>query len=218
MSRTPLIAGNWKMNLNHLEAIQVVQKFAFALPKDYYEHVDVAVIPPFTDIRSVQTVVDGEKIPLTYGAQDVSVHESGAYTGEVSAAMLAKLGCSWAVVGHSERRQYHGEDDATVAAKAKAALGSGLAPIVCVGEPLEVRESGEHVSYVVDQTRASVEGLSAATSVPSSSPMSRCGPSAPARSPPPPTPRRSALRSAGSSPSWPTRRPPTVCASSTADR
>lgn len=162
MSRTPLIAGNWKMNLNHLEAIQVVQKFAFALPKDYYEHVDVAVIPPFTDIRSVQTVVDGEKIPLTYGAQDVSVHESGAYTGEVSAAMLAKLGCSWAVVGHSERRQYHGEDDATVAAKAKAALGSGLAPIVCVGEPLEVRESGEHVSYVVDQTRASVEGLSAA--------------------------------------------------------
>ncbi|MEJ6548413.1 triose-phosphate isomerase [Corynebacterium sp. USCH3] len=160
MSRTPLIAGNWKMNLNHLEAIQVVQKFAFALPKDYYEHVDVAVIPPFTDIRSVQTVVDGEKIPLTYGAQDVSVHESGAYTGEVSAAMLAKLGCSWAVVGHSERRQYHGEDDATVAAKAKAALDSGLAPIVCVGEPLEVRESGEHVSYVVDQTRASLEGLS----------------------------------------------------------
>jgi triosephosphate isomerase len=162
MSRTPLIAGNWKMNLNHLEAIQVVQKFAFALPKDYYEHVDVAVIPPFTDIRSVQTVVDGEKIPLTYGAQDVSVHESGAYTGEVSAAMLAKLGCSWVVVGHSERRQYHGEDDATVAAKAKAALGAGLAPIVCVGEPLEVRESGEHVSYVVEQTRASLAGLSAA--------------------------------------------------------
>jgi triosephosphate isomerase len=162
MSRTPLIAGNWKMNLNHLEAIQVVQKFAFALPKDYYEHVDVAVIPPFTDIRSVQTVVDGEKIPLTYGAQDVSVHASGAYTGEVSAAMLAKLGCSWVVVGHSERRQYHGEDDATVAAKAKAALGAGIAPIVCVGEPLEVRESGGHVSYVVEQTRASLAGLSAA--------------------------------------------------------
>ncbi|MCJ7859667.1 triose-phosphate isomerase [Corynebacterium kalidii] len=162
MSRTPLIAGNWKMNLNHLEAIQVVQKFAFALPKDYYEHVDVAVIPPFTDIRSVQTVVDGEKIPLTYGAQDVSVHASGAYTGEVSATMLAKLGCSWVVVGHSERRQYHGEDDATVAAKAKAALGAGIAPIVCVGEPLEVRESGGHVSYVVEQTRASLAGLSAA--------------------------------------------------------
>lgn len=160
MSRTPLIAGNWKMNLNHLEAIQVVQKFAFALPKDYYEHVDVAFIPPFTDIRSVQTVVDGEKIPLTYGAQDVSPHESGAYTGDVSAPMLAKLGCSWAVIGHSERRQYHAEDDATVAAKAAAALKSGLSPIVCVGEPLEVREAGEHVSYVVNQTRASLEGLS----------------------------------------------------------
>ncbi|MGO1948945.1 MAG: triose-phosphate isomerase, partial [Mycobacteriaceae bacterium] len=153
---------NWKMNLNHLEAIQVVQKFTFALPKDYYEHVDVAFIPPFTDIRSVQTVIDGEKIPLTYGAQDVSAHASGAYTGEVSADMLAKLGCTWAVIGHSERRQYHAEDNATVAAKAKAALGSGVSPIVCVGEPLEVREAGGHVDYVVSQTRESLDGLSAA--------------------------------------------------------
>ncbi|HIW90074.1 MAG TPA: triose-phosphate isomerase [Candidatus Corynebacterium avicola] len=161
MTRTPLIAGNWKMNLNHLEAIQVVQKFSFALPKDYYEHVDVAFIPPFTDIRSVQTIVDGEKIPLTYGAQDVSVHTHGAYTGEVSASMLAKLGCRWVVVGHSERRQYHAEDDATVAAKAKAALSEDLSPIVCVGEPLEVRKEGTHVDYVVTQTRESLTGLSA---------------------------------------------------------
>ena len=158
--RTPLIAGNWKMNLNHLEAIQVVQKFDFALPKDYYEKVDVAFIPPFTDIRSVQTVVDGEKMLFTYGAQDVSEHESGAYTGEVSAAMLAKLGCSWVVVGHSERRQYHSESDELVARKAKAALEAGMSPIVCVGEPLEVREAGEHVDYVLKQTRASLEGLS----------------------------------------------------------
>ena len=161
MPRTPLIAGNWKMNLNHLEAIQVVQKFSFALPKDYYEHVDVAFIPPFTDIRSVQTIVDGEKIPLTYGAQDVSVHTHGAYTGEVSASMLAKLGCRWVVVGHSERRQYHAEDDATVAAKAKAALSEGLSPIVCVGEPLDVRQEGTHVDFVVTQTRESLAGLSA---------------------------------------------------------
>ncbi|MGO1553896.1 MAG: triose-phosphate isomerase [Candidatus Corynebacterium faecigallinarum] len=161
MTRTPLIAGNWKMNLNHLEAIQVVQKFAFALPKDYYDHVDVAFIPPFTDIRSVQTIVDGEKVPLTYGAQDVSVHAKGAYTGEVSASMLAKLGCRWVVVGHSERRQYHHEDDATVAAKAKAALSEGMSPIVCVGEPLEVRQKGGHVDYVVAQTRNSLAGLSA---------------------------------------------------------
>lgn len=158
--RTPLIAGNWKMNLNHLEAIQVVQKFDFALPKDYYEKVDVAFIPPFTDIRSVQTVVDGEKMLFSYGAQDVSEHESGAYTGEVSAAMLAKLGCSWVVVGHSERRQYHSESDEVVARKAKASLQAGMSPIVCVGEPLEVREAEEHVDYVVNQTRASLEGLS----------------------------------------------------------
>ena len=127
MARKPLIAGNWKMNLNHLEAIGVVQKLAFALPKEYYDKVDVAVIPPFTDIRSVQTLVEGDKLAVTYGAQDVSVHESGAYTGEISAAMLAKLGCRWVVVGHSERREMHGEDDALVAKKATAAKKTAAA-------------------------------------------------------------------------------------------
>lgn len=161
-ARTPLIAGNWKMNLNHLEALQVVQKFAFALPKDYYDKVDVAFIPPFTDIRSVQTLVDGDKLQITYGAQDVSEHESGAYTGEVSGPMLAKLGCTWVVVGHSERREYHNEDNQTVANKAKAALAHHMKPIVCVGEPLEVREAGEHVDYVVTQTRESLAGIDAA--------------------------------------------------------
>ncbi|AKE41282.1 triosephosphate isomerase [Corynebacterium kutscheri] len=161
MTRTPFIAGNWKMNLDHLEAIQTVQKLAFALPKEYYEKVDVAVTVPFTDLRSVQTLVEGDKLEITYGAQDVSVHESGAYTGEISATMLAKLGCTWVVVGHSERREYHGETDEIVAAKAKAALGKGISPIVCVGEPLEVREAGTHVDYVVEQTRASLAGLNA---------------------------------------------------------
>ena len=99
-ARKPLIAGNWKCNLNHLEAIALVQKIAFALPDKYFEKVDVTVIPPFTDIRSVQTVVDGDKLLLTYGAQDVSEHDSGAYTGEISGAFLAKLGCTFAVVGH----------------------------------------------------------------------------------------------------------------------
>lgn len=159
--RTPLIAGNWKMNLNHKEAIHVVQKFDFSLPKDYYDHVDVAFIPPFTDIRSVQTIIDADKMLMTYGAQDVSVHDSGAYTGEVSASMLAALGCSWVVVGHSERRQYHDEDNALIASKAKKVLDNGMSPIVCVGESLEVREAGEHVSFVVDQTRESLAGLSA---------------------------------------------------------
>lgn len=161
MARKPLIAGNWKMNLNHLEATATVQKLAFALPKEYYEKVDVAVTVPFTDIRTVQTLVEGDKLEITYGAQDVSRHESGAYTGEISAAMLAKLGCSWVVVGHSERREYHGETDELVAAKAKAALGHGVSPIVCVGEPLEIREAGTHVKYVVEQTKNSLAGLSA---------------------------------------------------------
>ncbi|AKK08856.1 triose-phosphate isomerase [Corynebacterium testudinoris] len=161
MARTPLIAGNWKMNLDHQQAIGTVQKLDFALPKEYYEKVDVALTVPFTDIRSVQTLVDAEKMKITYGAQDVSQHESGAYTGEVSAHMLAKLGCTWVVVGHSERREFHNESDELVAAKAAAALKHGMSPIVCVGEPLEIREAGTHVDYVVEQTRASLAGLSA---------------------------------------------------------
>jgi triosephosphate isomerase len=161
MSRKPLIAGNWKMNLNHFEAIGLVQKIAFSLPDKYYDRVDVSVIPPFTDLRSVQTLVDGDKLRLTYGAQDVSQHDSGAYTGEISGAFLAKLGCSYVVVGHSERRTYHNEDDALVAAKAAAALKYELTPIICIGEQLEVREAGEHVSHCQEQLRGSLTGLSA---------------------------------------------------------
>ncbi|WP_421840229.1 triose-phosphate isomerase [Mycobacterium sp.] len=160
MSRKPLIAGNWKMNLNHFEAIALVQKIAFSLPDKYYDKVDVTVIPPFTDLRSVQTLVDGDKLRLKYGAQDLSQHDSGAYTGEISGAFLAKLGCSYAVVGHSERRTYHNEDDALVAAKAVAALKNGLRPIVCIGEHLDVREAGNHVVHNVEQLRGSLAGLS----------------------------------------------------------
>ena len=160
MARKPLIAGNWKMNLNHFEAIALVQKIAFALPDKYFDKVDVTVIPPFTDLRSVQTLVDGDKLRLTYGAQDVSQHDSGAYTGEISGAFLAKLGVTFAVVGHSERRTYHGESDELVAAKAKAALKHGLTPIVCIGEALEVREAGNHVEFNVNSLRGSLAGLS----------------------------------------------------------
>jgi triosephosphate isomerase (TIM) len=159
--RKPLIAGNWKMNLNHLEAIALVQKIAFALPAKYFDKVDVTVLPPFTDLRSVQNLVEGEKMLISYGAQDISAKDSGAYTGEISGAMLAKLGCTSVVVGHSERRQYHGEDDATVLAKAKAALRHGLTPIVCIGEGLAVREAGDHVIHNVEQLRGSLKGLSA---------------------------------------------------------
>ena len=160
MSRKPLIAGNWKMNLNHFEAIALVQKIAFALPDKYYDKVDVTVIPPFTDLRSVQTLVDGDKLRLTYGAQDLSEHDSGAYTGDISGAFLAKLGCSFVVVGHSERRTYHNENDALVAAKAAAALKNELTPIVCIGEHLEIREEGEHVGHCEEQLRGSLAGLS----------------------------------------------------------
>src|SRR2546423_3738650 len=139
------------MNLNHFEAIALVQKIAFSLPDKYYDRVDVTVLPPFTDRRSVQTLVDGDKLRLTYGAQDLSQHDSGAYTGDVSGAFLAKLGCTYVVVGHSERRQYHGEDDALVNAKVKAAHRHGLTPILCIGELLEVRRTGGHVAHSVDQ-------------------------------------------------------------------
>lgn len=160
MARKPLIAGNWKMNLNHLEAIALVQKIAFALPDKYFDAVDVAVVPPFTDIRSVQTLVEGDKLRITYGAQDVSLHDAGAYTGEISAPMLAKLGCTFVVVGHSERRQYHNEDDAAVLAKTKQALQNGITPIVCIGEGLNVRDAGTHVEHNLEQLRGSLRGLS----------------------------------------------------------
>jgi triosephosphate isomerase len=163
-SRLPLMAGNWKMNLNHQEAVVLVQKLAWTLAdkRHDYSKVEVVVLPPFTDIRSVQTVVDGDRLSIKYGGQDVSMHESGAYTGEVSGGILAKLGCSYAVVGHSERREYHAETDEVVNAKAKAAIKAGLTPIVCVGEGLEIRQSGEHVAYTLAQLDGSLADLTAA--------------------------------------------------------
>ncbi|WP_106847910.1 triose-phosphate isomerase [Blastococcus sp. Marseille-P5729] len=159
--RKPLVAGNWKMNLTHLEAIALVQKIAFSLNDKVYDDVEVVVLPPFVSIRGVQTLIDGDKLQIGYGAQDISQHDSGAYTGEVSGQMLAKLGCRYVVVGHSERRQYHHEDDAVVAAKATAAFQNGIVPIVCVGEGLDVREAGEHVAHVVAQIDGSLAGIAA---------------------------------------------------------
>ncbi len=161
MSRKPLIAGNWKMNLNHLEAIALIQKLDYTLNDADFNAVDIAVLPPFTDIRSVQTLVDGDKIDLAYGAQDLSAHDKGAYTGEISGAMLAKLGCTFVAVGHSERRQYHGESDEQVNAKVKAALRHELTPIICIGEGLDIRKAGEHVAYTLAQLNGALDGLSA---------------------------------------------------------
>ncbi|TDE07383.1 triose-phosphate isomerase [Jiangella asiatica] len=160
-ARRPLMAGNWKMNLTHLEAIALVQKLAFSLTDDDLEKVEVVVLPPFTHIRSVQTLVDADKLNIGYGAQDLSQHVAGAYTGEISGAQLAKLGCTYAVAGHSERRQYHHEDDALVNAKVKAALEHELAPILCIGEPLEVRQEGRHVEHTLAQLDGGLDGLTA---------------------------------------------------------
>ena len=167
MARTPLMAGNWKMNLDHHQATHLVQKLAWTLKdaKHDFSAVEVAVLVPFTDLRSVQTLVDADKLEIGYGAQDVSAHTDGAYTGEVSPVMLAKLGASYVVVGHSERRQYHAEDDATVAAKARSAFGQGIAPIVCVGEGLDIRKAAQQVEYTLAQLDGSLEGVSAEQAV-----------------------------------------------------
>jgi triosephosphate isomerase len=163
-SRIPLMAGNWKMNLTHPEAVALVQKLAWILAdkKHDFARTEVAVIPPYTDLRSVQTLVDGDRLAIRYGAQDVSMHDSGAYTGEISAAMLAKLGCSYVVVGHSERRQHHAETDDLVNAKARQAVSTGITPIVCVGERLDVRQAGEQVPHTLAQVDGSLAGFTPA--------------------------------------------------------
>lgn len=164
MARTPLMAGNWKMNLNHVEATGLVQKLAWTLKDFHYDPAasEAAVIVPFTDLRSVQTIIDGDKLPLKWGAQDVSVHAPGAYTGEVSADMLAKLGCAYVVVGHSERREYHQETDSLIGEKAKVVFAAGMIPIICCGEVLEIRKQGTQVAHVLAQVKECLAPLTAA--------------------------------------------------------
>jgi triosephosphate isomerase len=162
-TRVPLMAGNWKMNLNHQEAVALVQKLAWTLAdkKHDFGRAEVVVVPPFTDLRSVQTLVDGDRLSIGYGAQDVSTHDDGAYTGEISASMLAKLGCSYVLAGHSERREHHLESDEVVNLKAKKTLEAGMTPLVCVGEGLDVRNEGRHVAYTLEQLDGSLAGISA---------------------------------------------------------
>ncbi len=150
------MAGNWKMNLNHLEAIALVQKLSFSLSDKDHDAVECVVLPPFVDLRSVQTLVDGDKLRIRYGAQDLSPFDSGAHTGDISGAMLAKLGCQYVVIGHSERRTDHAESDDVVRSKVLAAARHGLTPILCVGEGLPVRQEGTHVAHCVEQLRAAL--------------------------------------------------------------
>jgi triosephosphate isomerase (TIM) len=160
--RKPLISGNWKMNHNHFEAIQTVQKLGFMLERDNDKHLDVSVHPPFTDIRSVQTLIEGDKLSLKLGAQHCHWEASGAFTGEISPQFLAKLNVVYVIVGHSERRELFGETDDMVNRKAKAIVANAMTPIVCVGETLAEREAGGTETKVVGQVRAALAGLSAA--------------------------------------------------------
>lgn len=163
VNRTPLIAGNWKMNLDHLQAVAFVQKLHWTLKDAKHEDgtVEVAVFPPYTDIRTVQTLLDADKIPFGLGAQDLSTKDSGAYTGEVSGAFLKKLDCSYVIIGHSERREYHHEDDEVVAAKVQAALRHGLVPVICVGETAEDLEKFGAAAVPVGQLQKALEGVPA---------------------------------------------------------
>ncbi|HEY2505229.1 MAG TPA: triose-phosphate isomerase [Streptosporangiaceae bacterium] len=160
-ARRPLIAGNWKMHNNHFEAIALTQKLGWSLTDKDFGAADIAIMPPFTALRSVQTLIDADKLRLMFGAQDVSPHEDGAYTGDISARMLAKFGCQFVLAGHSERRQYHHEDDALVNAKVRAVLGRAMTPLLCIGEPLEVRQAGDHLGYTLSQLDGGLAGLTA---------------------------------------------------------
>ncbi|MGH9000170.1 MAG: triose-phosphate isomerase [Acidimicrobiia bacterium] len=159
--RRPIMAGNWKMHHTHLEAIQVVQKLGYRLEAEDFDRCEVVVCPAFTALRSVQTVIDADRLPIGLGAQDVHWEDDGAYTGEVSAPMLAKLAVSYVIVGHSERRQYSGETDETVNRKLRAVLAHRMTPIMCVGETLAEREAGETAAKVSHQVGDGLSGVSA---------------------------------------------------------
>lgn len=158
--RKPLISGNWKMHQNHYEAIQFVQKLAYLVGKDDFEAVDVSIHPPFTDIRSVQTLIEGDDLKFILGAQHSHFEEKGAFTGEISPSFLAKLNAKYVICGHSERREIFGETDEMVAKKTKAILANKMIPIVCVGETLEEREAGSTSDKVLGQVRAALTKLS----------------------------------------------------------
>ena len=167
VTRTPLIAGNWKMNLDHLQTVAFIQKLHWALKDAKHSDgsVEVAVFPPFTDLRTAQTLIDADRIPFALGGQDLSSKDSGAYTGEISGAFLAKLTCRYVIIGHSERREYHAETDEVVASKVQAALRHGLVPVICVGETAEDLEKFGASAEPVGQLEVALEGVPATADI-----------------------------------------------------
>ncbi len=163
MTRKPIMAGNWKMNIDHIEATGLVEKLHYTLVDKEWDpnKSDAVLIPPFTDLRTVRTLIDGDRLSFKLGAQNVSQHDNGAYTGEISTAMLSKLGVEYVVVGHSERREYYGETDEIINAKAAKVLSAGMTPIICVGEGLDIRKAGQHVEYTLGQVRGTLANLTA---------------------------------------------------------
>ncbi|MDH3307076.1 MAG: triose-phosphate isomerase [Acidimicrobiia bacterium] len=159
MTRKSFICGNWKMNASHLDAIQMVQKLSYRLELSDYDRVDVVVAPPFTSLRSIQTVIEADHLAIKLAAQNVHWEDAGAFTGEISPQMLAKLGVHSVIVGHSERRQLFGETDEIVNRKVKAVLAAGMTPIMCLGETLEEREAEQTESRVAGQLSAGLTGL-----------------------------------------------------------
>jgi triosephosphate isomerase len=159
--RRPLISGNWKMNLDHLEAIHAVRNLHLRMSEADVANLDVSIHPPFTDLRSVQTLLEADSVPVALGAQDTAIEDSGAFTGEVSSKMLARLHVTYVIVGHSERRRYFHEDNGMVAAKYRAVLRNGMVPILCVGETLEEREAGHTHALLAEQVEATLKGLAA---------------------------------------------------------
>jgi triosephosphate isomerase (TIM) len=157
--RVPVIAGNWKMYRDHLEAIQLIQKLAYHLDAEDYEGQEIVVCPPFVSLRSVQTVLQSDKLSIALGAQNCHPEDEGAFTGEISAPMLARLDVTYVICGHSERRALFGETDDVVNAKVNAVQRHGMRPILCVGEVLDEREAGRQTEVVVEQLRGSLDGV-----------------------------------------------------------